>query len=169
MVGEQVYFTGASHTFEDSSYVQLEHGEQGEVMGPAICESHRGKGVAVSFPGRQGGTIIREFRVSECYLNHVRRRRRRTATRAAPAAPCSSPPPSPSHITYGWRCMGVQVSREPPPEAVQQVYYTGPSETFEVDRDALTPRWLALPHLTPRWLRWPRWTGRRRNGWVALE
>ena len=82
VLGEQVYYTGTSETFEDGD--RLEHGEQGEVMGPAICESHRGKGVAVSFPGCSKDLII-------CYLNHVRRRRRRTATRAAPAAPCSCP------------------------------------------------------------------------------
>ena len=80
VLGEQVYYTGTSETFEDGD--RLEHGEQGEVVGPAIWKSHRGKGVAVSFPGCSKDLII-------CYLNHVRRRRRRTATRAAPAAPCS--------------------------------------------------------------------------------
>ena len=83
VLGEQVYYTGATETFEDHGD-RLEHGEQGEGMGPATCESHRGKGVAVSFPGCSKDLII-------CYLNHVRRRRRRTATRAAPAAPCSCP------------------------------------------------------------------------------
>ena len=89
MVSDKVYYTGTSETFEDGD--RLEHGEQGEVMGPATgSECHGGKGVAVSFPGSMG-TII-------CYLNHVRRRRRRTATPAAPAAP-AAPPPRPSHIT----------------------------------------------------------------------
>ena len=57
-VGEKVFFTGASHTFDDGNKVV--HGQQGEVAGPAILENHKGKGVAVLFPGNKGN--------AECYL-----------------------------------------------------------------------------------------------------
>ena len=65
-VGEQVYFTGAGKTFGDGD--RVEHGKQGEVAGPAITESHKGKAVAVRFPGNTGAI--------QCLLDHVRRRRR---------------------------------------------------------------------------------------------
>ncbi len=73
-VGEQVYYTGTSETFERGD--RLEHGKQGEVVGPATLESLRGKGVVVFFPGNKG--------VIECYLTTVRRRRRRAATHSSP-------------------------------------------------------------------------------------
>ena len=66
VLGEQVYYTGASETFEDHGD-RLEHGKQGEVVGPGTGESHRGKGVRVRFPGNEGAT--------NCWLNQVRRRR----------------------------------------------------------------------------------------------
>jgi len=62
-VGEQVYFTGAGKTFGDGD--RVEHGTQGEVVGPAITESHKGKGVAVRFPGNKGEI--------QCPLNSVSR------------------------------------------------------------------------------------------------
>ena len=122
-VGEQVYFTGESHTFENGDWV--EHGKQGEVAGPAT--SHRGKGVIVPlrFPGNKGAVY--------CYLYQVRRRRRRAATHSSPLPQL---PLLPAHP----RCVArvvAQVSREPPPPlpggyAVgEQVYYTGKSETIE--------------------------------------
>ena len=77
-VGEQVYVTGTSQTFEDGD--RVEHGKQGEVAGPAAAESHKGKGVAVRFPGNKG--------LIQILLHEVRRRRRR---RAQPTR--SSPPP----------------------------------------------------------------------------
>ena len=84
VVGEQVYYTGASHAFGlEHGGDQLEHGKQGEVVGPATVESHRGKGVAVLFPGNKGAT--------DCYLHQVRRRRHRRRCRRA--ATHSSPPP----------------------------------------------------------------------------
>ena len=85
-VGEQVYFTGAGETLESGDRVV--HGEQGEVVGPITSEGHKGKGVAVLFPGNK--------RANSCYLYQVRRRRRRAATH-------SSPPPQlpllPTHQT----------------------------------------------------------------------
>ena len=65
-VGEQVYYTGAGHTFASGN--QLEHGKQGEVVGPAEDESFKGKCVAVLFPGNKG--------VIDCFLDQVRRGRR---------------------------------------------------------------------------------------------
>ena len=69
-VGEKVFFTGASQTWDDGDKVV--HGQQGEVTGPATIETHKGKGVAVRFPGNNGSL--------ECHLTEVRR------PRAAPAA-----------------------------------------------------------------------------------
>ena len=88
-MGEQVYFTGTSQTVDGGD--RVEHGKQGEVMGPATSEAAEGKGVAVLFPGNKG--------VVECYLTTVRRRRRRRG-----AATHSSPPPQlpllPTHPRY---------------------------------------------------------------------
>ena len=55
----------AANTFKSGN--RLEHGKQGEVVGPGTGESHRGKGVRVRFPGNEGAT--------NCWLNQVRRRR----------------------------------------------------------------------------------------------
>ena len=65
-VGEQVYYTWTSQTVENGD--QVEHGKQGEVAGPAASESHKGKGVALRFPGNKGAI--------NCHLDHVRRGRR---------------------------------------------------------------------------------------------
>ncbi len=48
-MGELLVFIGASHTFASGNKVV--HGQQGEVMGPAICETLKGKGLAMQFPG----------------------------------------------------------------------------------------------------------------------
>ena len=80
-VGEQVYYTGTSESFENGE--QLEHGKQGEVAGPATSKSHEGKGVAVLFPGNKGAII--------CLLDHVRRGRRH-----AQPPPAANPPSCPS-------------------------------------------------------------------------
>ena len=48
---DPLYFTGASETWDDGD--TLVHGQQGEVVGPATTESHKGKGVAVLFPGNK--------------------------------------------------------------------------------------------------------------------
>ena len=85
-VGEQVYFTGASQTFENGD--QVEHGKQGEVVGPAIAESHKGKGVAVLFPGNK--------QHYQYLLNSVRRRRRHAATHSSPPPNCPSSQPTPT-------------------------------------------------------------------------
>ena len=62
-IGDKVYYTGASATFESGN--RLEHGKQGEVVGPATGERHRGKGVKLLFPGNKGWI--------ECYLTQARR------------------------------------------------------------------------------------------------
>ena len=69
-VGDQVFFTGPSETFPSGN--KLVHGQQGELVGPATSETHKGKGVAVRFPGNKVNV--------NCYLTEVRR------PRAAPAA-----------------------------------------------------------------------------------
>ena len=66
VVGEQVYFTGVGVTFASGD--RLEHGKQGEVVGPAIHEDYKGKGVEVRFPGSK--------RTISCHLTNVRRCRR---------------------------------------------------------------------------------------------
>ena len=70
-VGEQVYYTGKSHTFEDGDD-RVEHGQQGEVVGSATSV----KGVVVRFPGNKN--------MVECYLSQVRRKSRRAAARSSP-------------------------------------------------------------------------------------
>ena len=87
-VGEQVYFTGTSQTFERGD--RLEHGKQGEVVGPATLESLRGKGVDVRFHGNAG--------LVSCYPTQVRRRRRRAATPTAPRCPSC---PSSRYVACG--------------------------------------------------------------------
>ena len=132
-MGEQVYFTGATETFASGD--RLEHGKQGEVVGPAIHEDYKGKGVEVRFPGSK--------RTISCYLTNVRRCRRAQPHTAPRRTSC----PTPLHHTpvahYTAR-VGAQVSlsREPPPPLLggytvgEQVYYTGSSHTFE-DGDRL--------------------------------
>ena len=66
-VGEQVYFTGCSLVFEDGD--RLEHGQQVEVVGPALSDSYKGRGVAVLFPGNL---------TTECFPSEVRHRYYRT-------------------------------------------------------------------------------------------
>ena len=83
-VGERIYYTGTSGTVDGGD--RVEHGKQGEVVGPATSESFRGKGVDVSFPGNK--------RVISCWLISVRRRRRRAQPPTAPhrlSCPSSQP------------------------------------------------------------------------------
>ena len=75
-LGEKVFYTGASQTFPSGS--KLVHGQQGEVTGPATLETHKGKAMAVLFPGNKGRI--------DCYLTSVRRRR---ATSAASTRACA--------------------------------------------------------------------------------
>ena len=73
-VGEQVYYTGASATFENGD--RVEHGKQGEMVGPATSESvYKGKGVKVRFPGSKCPV--------NCGLSQVRLRRRRAASHSS--------------------------------------------------------------------------------------
>ena len=74
-VGEKVFYTGLSQTFPSGN--KLVHGQQGEVAGPITNETHKGKGVAVLFPGNKQSI--------GCLLTHVCR------FRAAPAAPSPAP------------------------------------------------------------------------------
>ena len=90
-VGEQVYFTWTSESFENGD--QVEHGKQGEVVGPGTT----GEGVLVRFPGNKGEI--------NCHLDHVRRGRPpRTAHPQLPTTP-AAPPLSPSH-TLRVPCVG---------------------------------------------------------------
>ena len=61
LLGEEVYYTGSSETFASGN--RLEHGKQGEVVGPAASETHEGKGVKVHFPSNTDAI--------DCYLNQV--------------------------------------------------------------------------------------------------
>ena len=79
-LGEKVFFTGASETISNGD--KLVHGQQGEVVGPATLEAHKGKGVAVRFPGNKGNIDC-----FLCFLTEVRRRR--AAPTAIPLA-CAS-------------------------------------------------------------------------------
>ena len=77
MAGDKVYYTGTSETFQSGN--RLEHGQQGEVMGPTTSERQRGKGVAVLFPGNKGAI--------NCYLTKARRLPPPTAPRCPIADP----------------------------------------------------------------------------------
>jgi len=61
-VGEKVFYTETSQTLSNGDKVV--HGQQGEVVGPATAETHKGKGVDVRFPRNKGGV--------GCYLTTVR-------------------------------------------------------------------------------------------------
>ena len=89
-LGEQIYYTGPSETFESGD--RIEHGQRGKVVGPGSL-AHKGKGVKVLFPGNKGRV--------DCYLTQVRRLRAASAatprlrpTRNAAHAPCISSPAS---------------------------------------------------------------------------
>ena len=79
-VGEKVFYTELSQTLPSGDKVV--HGQQGEVMGPATLETHKGKGVCVRFPGNKFGV--------NCFLTQVRRLR---------AASAASPRLRPTHAT----------------------------------------------------------------------
>ena len=80
-LGEKVFFTGRSFTYENYGHPvhghKWVHGQQGEVTGPASSGGYKGKGLDVLFPGNL-------FSLS-CFLTAVRR------LRAAFAAPTASP------------------------------------------------------------------------------
>ena len=76
-VGEKVFFAGQNQTFPNGD--KLVHCGEGEVVGPATDETHKGKGVKVLFPGNKG-TV-------NCCLTQVRRLR--AASAATP--PCLLP------------------------------------------------------------------------------
>ena len=96
VLGEQVYYTGASATFEDGN--RVEHGEQGEVVGPATSEGGpEGKGVGVLFRGNKLAI--------GCYLIEVRHRRL-LAPRAI-AARSFAPPRLPLLLPLAIRTCGV--------------------------------------------------------------
>ena len=67
-LGEKVFFTGTSDTFDDGDKVV--HGQQGEVTGPATLEGYVGKGVAVLFPGNN--STIQQLNTVNCLLTEVR-------------------------------------------------------------------------------------------------
>ena len=126
-VGEQVYYTGLAKTFENGN--RLEHGKQGEVMGPFTSKNTGDKGVAVLFPGNKGAV--------SCYLTKVCRH----------AATTLGPPPAPTTCACRCRCpcMGMQVSREPPPTAAQPS--TAPRRPNCPSQP--TPKLLAVPPAPP--------------------
>ena len=87
-LGEKVFYSGTSWTAPNGE--KLVHGQQGEVVGPATAESHKGKGVAVLFPGNKGRV--------DCYLDTVRRLHAASASpparhRRRPHLPAHAPPP----------------------------------------------------------------------------
>ena len=67
---------GANETFLSGNKVV--HGQQGEVTGPATLETHKGKRVAVLFPGNKGYV--------ECSIDSVSRLQSGTP-RCAPDTP----------------------------------------------------------------------------------
>ena len=90
---DKVHFVGRSETLRNGD--KLVHGLQGEVVGPATLESHKGKGVKVRFPGNKGGI--------DCHLTEVRRLHAPPPARppASNAATPSSARPPPLHRPGG--------------------------------------------------------------------
>ena len=78
VVSDKVYYTGTGDTFDDGD--RLEHGKQGEVVGPATSERCGGRGLAVLFPGNEGAL--------DCCFTEARRLPPLSALRC----PSSSPP-----------------------------------------------------------------------------
>ena len=62
-MSEKLYYVAASHTFPNGD--KLVHGQQGEVVGPATGENHKGKGLAMLFPGNKDSI--------DCYLTQLSR------------------------------------------------------------------------------------------------
>ena len=62
-VKDSPYFTGWSQTFPSGD--KLVHGQQGEVVGPATGETHKGKGLCMKFPGIEGPV--------NCFLTNLSR------------------------------------------------------------------------------------------------
>jgi len=60
------------------------HGQQGEVVGPAVLEGHKGKGLAMRFPGNKGYIT--------CLIDQVRRLRAAAAANPTPAPHTSDVP-----------------------------------------------------------------------------
>ena len=100
-MGEELYYAASSQTFTDGD--KVEYGAKGVVVGPATSESHKGKGLAMQFPGNKGPT--------RCYLTQLSRTKpvcRRTcqciATRAAPSASelreATRTAAAPRHVTH---------------------------------------------------------------------
>ena len=82
-VGDKVFYTGAGYTFANGDKVV--HGQQGE--GVATLETHKGKGVAVRFPGNKDSI--------ECYT---------TSVRISPRSPRQPLPQSPRPHCMSSRC-----------------------------------------------------------------
>ena len=76
-VSEKVFWTGASGTASNGD--KAVHGGQGEVMGPATDETHKGKGVVVLFPGNKANV--------NCLLTEVRCLRAASAATPPACAP----------------------------------------------------------------------------------
>ena len=62
---EHVFYTGPNYTFPNGD--KLVHGQQGEVMGPAMLESLKGKGLSIRFPGNKANVL------TECFLTELSR------------------------------------------------------------------------------------------------
>ena len=60
-VGDTLYFTSSSQTFEDGD--KVEYGGRGTVIGPATYDPHYGKGCAIQFEGNR--------RHVECFLSQL--------------------------------------------------------------------------------------------------
>ena len=94
-VGEKVFYTWSSQTISNGD--KLVHGQQGEVVGPATLETHKGKCVAVRFPGNKGNV--------QCYLNQVFRLR---------AASAAGPRLRPRHAMLHIPCVPATASAAAP-------------------------------------------------------
>ena len=113
-VGDMVYYTGTGLTFENGD--RLEHGEQGEVTGPATSKRTGGRGLAVKFPGNEGAL--------DCCFTEARRLPPLSSLR------CPSCPPPKAHNNI-WRT-DAQVSHDPPAAPLPGGYAVGDTVYYTV-------------------------------------
>ena len=115
-LGEKVFYTGLNHSFPSGN--KLVHGQQGEVVGPANLETHKGKGVAL--PRQQGQPQL----LPHLGTPPLRRPRYHPARLCTPrdavcvhtrSRPSLDPPPAASHCGGGSAGEGPWAYRTPLP------------------------------------------------------
>ena len=71
-MGQMLYYVGGNQATTNGA---LTHGEQGEVVGEATVEAHKGKGLAMRFPGNKGNLACLLTELSPSPLMQVKVRK----------------------------------------------------------------------------------------------